>query len=472
MGGSFAGPQWFVLSFSLAISMLMITLYKFEHSHTSFQQTQETFVGTTHGKLPTVAFEPVLGEEASAPTRSPGDHQSNRGTPKVEAALATLAAAVAAAARDPPPPWLLDAGSERWSAQYQSAMEHIYTRQYPVECGKSTVLRIPVGRGGGLGSMFQWSAKMFAAVLTEPETTVGVMEGNLKAYTANLRCKSISPSNGGMGCFYEELSKCTPKTGSSTKKFDWAMRGDKRKAEYNALTPGVEASAPQKFSAEGAGFWWGALQGYVGRLNARMRGRLEEVKLAIDYGTGDQAPRLAMHIRLGDKQADTQSQQSGVAGSAADYFHQADVIVAKVQAEECSGGGPTECPQVGVYIATDSRAAVSAARKWAAANHAVRLIVAETASQNASAAAGEIAKLIASRDDAYELAEEVVLDLNLMLGAPHFVGLCMSQLARYVVGVGFARGTLKTAVAMDHLRMTKKDQFKLGLEHVPWSKPH
>ena len=124
------------------------------------------------------------------------------------------------------------------------------------------------------------------------------------------------------------------------------------------------------------------------------------------------------------------------------------------------------------YIATDSAAAVAASRAWAATNSAVRLVIAgSTASQNVSASAAEVAKVIGKRDDAYSIAEEVVLDLNLLLGPPHFVGLCMSQLARYVVGVGFARGTLKTATAMDHNRIQKKDQFKLGVEAVPWRPP-
>ena len=47
----------------------------------------------------------------------------------------------------------------------------------------------------------------------------------------------------------------------------------------------------------------------------------------------------------------------------------------------------------------------------------------------------------------------------------------MSQLARYVAGVGHARGTLKQAIAMDFKHINRADQFKLTGEHVPWSKP-
>lgn len=318
--------------------------------------------------------------------------------------------------------------------------------------------------------MFQWSAKMFSAVLADPSaSTVAVFEGQMKAYTSNDRCRKLA-KNGGLNCFYIPLSNCTSQSGASRPRFNWEMRGENQKAEYRSLEPGVLASIPPQFKSEGAtaGFWWGALQGYAGRLNRRMQKRLAEAKQELDYGVGNRAPQLAMHIRLGDKQADSQSKQTGVAGAASDYFRQADLIVAKVQRQQ--GGGGDE--KVGVFIATDSTAASAAAHAWAATNSAVRLVIAgATSSQNVSANGGEVAKLIAKRDDAYQIAEEVVLDLNLMLEAPHFVGLCMSQLARYVVGVGFARGTLKTATAMDHTRINKKDQFKLGVDDVPWQAP-
>lgn len=359
----------------------------------------------------------------------------------------------------------------------------LFGRLHPAACSAATVMRIPIGRGGGLGSMFQWSAKMFSAVLTEPAATVAIFEGQLKAYTSNPMCREITDGGGGgWPCFYEQLSNCTAKSGAKSKRFDWKIRGEKQKAEYRSLEPGVVASIPDAFTATAhdateaeAGFWWGALQGYAGRLNPRMRARLAVVKHALDYGEGDRAPKVAMHIRLGDKQADGQSKQAGVAGAASDYFKQADVLVARVQRQECGTGAALKadaCAQVGVYIATDSAAAVAASRAWAATNSAVRLVIAgSTASQNVSASAAEVAKVIGKRDDAYSIAEEVVLDLNLLLGPPHFVGLCMSQLARYVVGVGFARGTLKTATAMDHNRIQKKDQFKLGVEAVPWRPP-
>ena len=39
-----------------------------------------------------------------------------------------------------------------------------------------------------------------------------------------------------------------------------------------------------------------------------------------------------MHIRLGDKQRDGQSKQSGVAGTAEDYFKQADALIGRLPA--------------------------------------------------------------------------------------------------------------------------------------------
>jgi hypothetical protein len=204
-----------------------------------------------------------------------------------------------------------------------------------------------------------------------------------------------------------------------------------------------------------------------------MQMRLDEVKRTISYGYGAEAPRIAMHVRLGDKLKDQQSQQKGVAGQPSDYFRQADAIVNRIRADECPLASTKRCAAVGVYIATDSGWAAEEAKAWAAGNPAVRLVLAgAVASQNVSAGGVEVAKAIGGRKDAYAIAEEVVVDLNLMLPAQHFVGLCMSQLARYVVAVGFARGTLKEAVAMDRSRIQKKDQFKLGPEFVPWREPY
>ena len=193
--------------------------------------------------------------------------------------------------------------------------------------------------------------------------------------------------------------------------------------------------------------------------------------MALGYNT-PQPPRISMHIRLGDKQNDAQSHQRGAAGTPKHYLEQADLLVARIRAAECTA--TAVCPPVGVYIATDGPAAVTAARQWAATRAgSVRLIVASTLSQNASAGGAEIVKELQTslKSEAYTIAEEVVLDVNLLLGTQYFVGLCMSQLARYVVSVGFAQGTLQEAIAMDGRQKDRKDQFKLGTQHVGWRLP-
>ena len=92
-----------------------------------------------------------------------------------------------------------------------------------------------------------------------------------------------------------------------------------------------------------------------------------------------------MHIRLGDKQGDGQSGQQGVKGQALHYFKEAEALIREVRAVRCKGS--QVCPiQVGVYIATDSGNAVTEARAWAAQQPHVRLVVANTLSQNVSKA--------------------------------------------------------------------------------------
>ena len=71
-------------------------------------------------------------------------------------------------------------------------------------------------------------------------------------------------------------------------------------------------------------------------------------------------------------------------------------------------------------------------------------------------------------------AEEIIIDLQLLLGSRFFLGLCMSQVARVVASIGLARGELEQAVAMDQPNPAKLLQFvdktKMG-EHMPWSLP-
>ena len=62
-----------------------------------------------------------------------------------------------------------------------------------------------------------------------------------------------------------------------------------------------------------------------------------------------------------------------------------------------------------------------------------------------------------------------MVDLQFMMNAKYFAGLCMSQPARIVVNVGFAKGNLIQAVALDEQNIELIDRWKLGAEEG-WSR--
>ena len=350
------------------------------------------------------------------------------------------------------------------SGEFLAALDTLYRRQHPEPSGCNKTIHVPVGGGGGLGSMIQFvSRKVVDALASEEADVVLALEGQLKRYTLNPRCKELS-GGGGWGCFFAEPTNCT----EARRKPMWG--GDRKMALAEAL----QDSLPANFSAAGPGFWWGVIQAYLTRLNVRMQKRLAEVKHAIDYGRGPRAPRISMHLRFGDKQRDTASQQNGVSSGPSAYFRQAELIAERINSEECSNSMP--CGPVGVFIATDSAEALAEAIKWNESTPSIRLVTAfATASQNVSANGIQVAIAPLEENDPrlYQLAEEAVLDLSLLLGPDHFVGLCMSQIARIVANIGFARGSLKEAIAMDHINIDRHDRWKLSSssKHMPWRQP-
>ena len=375
---------------------------------------------------------------------------------------------------DAPQPWL--EGSAAASDEFLAAMDTLHRRQHPEQSGGcSKAIHIPAGRGGGLGSMVQVVArKVVAAIALEEPDVVMTLEGPLKHYTRNARCRELSGTEG-WGCFFAEPTNCTAsmdvaRQSQGPMSLWW---GDKR-FKKGDLVGVLNAALPASFSAAGPGFWWGVVQAYLIRPNERMQNRLVAVKRAIDYGTGHRAPRIAMHLRYGDKQKDEGSQQSGVLSEPSDYFRQAELIAEQIlSSEECSDRAP--CRPVGVFIATDSAEALAQAMKWNESTPSIRLVTAfATASQNVSANGTHVAFAPMEEDDPrwYQLAEETVVDINLLLGPDHFVGLCMSQIARLVVSIGFARGTLKEAIAMDHINVDLEDRWKLSSQYMPWRHPH
>ena len=147
------GPQGFMLTVSFGVSMVLLTLARFEQS-----QQLETGIGGTRVLVDDLAHDsgpPAASSAAGAQVSK----QAELTLGDAAAGAATLADAGASEGRLLPggatalqvvseqPEWLQDASAHLWSAKYRSAMGLLFGRLHPAACSAATVMRIPIGRG-------------------------------------------------------------------------------------------------------------------------------------------------------------------------------------------------------------------------------------------------------------------------------------------------------------------------------------
>ena len=188
-------------------------------------------------------------------------------------------------------------------------------------------------------------------------------------------------------------------------------------------------------------------------------------------------PDIALHMRFGDKQHDPDSHQPHAADArvTAEQYLELALGWATARRDACAGlqrrGGGARRAEV--WVATDSASAAAAARVGRAHADlvAVRMQSEGTSSlstltRTLSGPKIEIALEGAKRRPAEQaaLATEVLVDLVLLSRATALAGLCMSQLAEIAAAVGFARGTLRDAVALDAANIATRNIWKYGAE--------
>ena len=201
-----------------------------------------------------------------------------------------------------------------------------------------------------------------------------------------------------------------------------------------------------------------------------MTSRLAEVKA--ECGVPDSGPDIAVHIRIGDKLSDAMSRQREASQPGGNAVDTTQLLVSRhIHEMERFIDGMDGSDVIYVYVASDSTEAVWQVRQWALTRRRVHLAARNTHTQNMSGPHVEIAKAINSATNPYNLAEEVILDVALMAEARFFVGICMSQLARLVVSMGTAAGTMEVAVALDHANIAMRDGTKLG-DDEGWTPAH
>ena len=300
---------------------------------------------------------------------------------------------------------------------------------------------IRIGGGGGFGSMFQFAAKDFldAQVLaSRHEKAIRVrFKGDFKWYTKNSGCGRT-----GFRCFFKAET-----VSSSVNNF------------CNRATCSLS-----KLPFASNAFWWGVFQAYMFRPNAVLLGAADELRKKFNF---EGFPDIALHIRMGDKKDDPKSRQN-IEISPREYLklarHWSEVIVNSTGRKAL------------LFVATDSIKVQKFINEWAHLNLNTTHVIMQTSElalkgKKYRAKSNEAAKVgmhISSKDKFSE-AQKFILDLHFMMHARYFGGLCMSQPARIVVNIGYLKGTLRQAVALDDQNIELVDRWKFGRSEG-WSK--
>ena len=185
------------------------------------------------------------------------------------------------------------------------------------------------------------------------------------------------------------------------------------------------------------------------RPNRRLRTATQQfLAAAKDPEWADGWPDISIHLRGGDKQLDGQSRQAQTTAGPEDYLAEA-ARWARHRHSACGSAERTK-----VFVATDSKEAVTIVRGWAA-KHAGMLTVhmqtdsvTQSITETVASHRMQSAGLHVEGDAKYQAALEVMRDTHLMSRATVFIGMVMSQLGRIAVSVGTTNGRMQRAIAM------------------------
>jgi len=357
----------------------------------------------------------------------------------------------------------------------------------------------------GVGALLQAFIMKIVAVVTQTKKGFEPL-GHLRWYTNNSMCNQLASANAktGLNCFYEPLGSCAGASNVTAfyDEFNFTKRGTgvpalalvnkamlrKPSDEPFFFPPKLlnetgtvtdphniyslsDPDSPQRFAQQ---LWWGAIHGYILRLNKREAARVARIRVRGGLASID----IALHIRVGDKLTDPMSLQLVTKPKGPEYYlEQAASLVRHIRSE-CAPLGP--CAPVVVYVASDNRPAVQLAYSWEKrqneimGTNAVRVVGLCSQTQIVSSAAGtrgidEDIRDGTGKADKSSVAEEVIIDLAVLQQARYFVGLCMSQMARAAVAVGLAQGTMEHAIAIDEENLVMWTPTKPAIKN--WRNP-
>lgn len=311
---------------------------------------------------------------------------------------------------------------------------------------------VELGEGGGLGSMIQMAAKKVVQVIGEGR--IPVFSGHYRSYTRNAICSTHLRGERicGSQCFFEPLAVCDNKLVDTIN-----LPGSDLNATWMSRTDIAGCMIPINFSQYGRSFWYGVVQGYMVRLNSRMTERVQLVHQKL----GGQPFDIAVHLRLGDKLTDADSRQSRLSRMPTRQIVQLFWKQVLMIAEPIK---KVRSRPISVYLASDTLMALNLFLAEAADHAMIRVFHISTKTQNISGPNVQVMEYVEKSIDAYELSEELIIEMSLMMKSTHFVGICMSQIARMVEQIGKASGTLRSAVAIDYENIPVHCIAKFGRE--------
>ena len=160
---------------------------------------------------------------------------------------------------------------------------------------------------------------------------------------------------------------------------------------------------------------------------------------------------VALHIRRGDKITDDASKQNHKI-QIRDYLDEA--LFYLNQRSDSNRN---------VYIATDTADGIQEAILWASKNDVNLFYQNQTALWEVAGREVALVGYNSEGEMRYENAVDLLFDIQQLMQAETFIGLCMSQIARMIVSVRHGRGLNGDYIAMDHWNIEHIDRTKYGV---------
>ena len=320
---------------------------------------------------------------------------------------------------------------------YDKAISYITCKQSSFNRSDINAINVGVLGSGGFGSMFQKSAQTLFHYFQSGTKFPVQLLGEYRKYSDVHVCTENKPA-GLLNCFFQDLVIDQNSSSPFT--------------DCNIYDPGIEFRG---FNWDSP-WWWGVIQSYMFRPNSLLTNAfliktgLKE-KMIFDF---------SVHIRIGGKkERPKQFLKRGVQFEVETYLNSTLLLIEK-------------CRKVNrlfnIYIASDSPEARPFITKWATVHNQILnvFIQDEGTTQKHAAGGREAFRKVDSDLDRLNLSFEILTDIWFCSRSNVFIGICMSQLARMIVGIGMSNGLMSTAVAMDPEMIQKNSTrvFKFGTE--------